>query len=504
MWIDRTYKGEYAFYSACSSIEDIKILSWAGTTTGKFYVDAIDYSWAEGYFPERSYYTGHSTGFLENGTWTSNVTDLEDPSPCYDEITISCDINASTSVHMSYQMSHDSSSWVSYNGSSWETGWSAWTNNNISLNLYGRRYFQVRTLLNTSNINQSPVLRWINVSYRINFGEVLWNSTSEFQDCANNTCVIGTNNLTLPLSKTTYDFTNDVNGSEPAGWTVEKYGSTHCLVNQSQDNHSKVVEFWDDSDLNVQMYQSFTGQATGTIEFWIYGVEGNNNYRDYFSITFYDDQWCENFRFLIDWDTGDDYLKQYGTGDVIVGPGNFPSDTWHHLRVWWDCTSDKFRVWHNTDYKGEFDMRYTQFDNVGALNFWTNCSNSKNDFYVYLDAIDYSWSDGYFPERSFNYYGEESMGNNTIWESNVIDLEATAPYYDIIVSCDINENTSVYLSYRMSADNSSWDDWIAWTNGSIALKTYGKRYFQVKILLTTKNPAQTPTLFYIQVETYLF
>ena len=149
-------------------------------------------------------------------------------------------------------------------------------------------------------------------------------------------------------------------------------------------------------------------------------------------------------------------------------------------------------------------MRNTQYDNVGALIFRTNCSYSKNDFYVYLDAIDYSWSDGYFPERSWDHHGEETMGNNTVWESKIVDLETISPYYNITVACAINASTSVFVSYRMSADNSSWDAWSTWTNGSIGVKTYGKRYFQVKVLLTTNDASQTPTIFWIKVDVYFF
>ena len=243
------------------------------------------------------------------------------------------------------------------------------------------------------------------------------------------------------------------------------------------------------------MYQTFTDQATGTMEFWIYGIEGTSVRHDFLDIRFMSESLgVENFRLQADWDFREDDLIQYGTDDVIVGSGNFTSDTWHHLRVWWNCTSDKFKVWHNTDYMGEFDMRYTEFDNVDSIIFQTHPSDSKNDFYVYLDAIDYSWDSGYFTERSYDYYGNTYYSMGT-WVSEAIDLEVESPYYeDLTVSCDTNENTSAALSYRMSADNSSWDSWSSWSTSNLSLAAYGKRYVQVRTLLNTSNTLQTPVL----------
>ncbi|NVM31866.1 MAG: hypothetical protein HWN65_23705, partial [Candidatus Helarchaeota archaeon] len=84
--------------------------------------------------------------------------------------------------------------------------------------------------------------------------QVFWNTTSDFQNYANNNCSIGTNNVTLTWVNATgiaYDFTNDSDGSNPAGWFVWEAPNTHMNVHAGVEDHAKVVEINDSATANT-------------------------------------------------------------------------------------------------------------------------------------------------------------------------------------------------------------------------------------------------------------
>ena len=71
------------------------------------------------------------------------------------------------------------------------------------------------------------------------------------------------------------DFRKDAINVHPNGWLVREHKNTHIKVIGEKDNHSKVVEIWDDTtSANCEMWDTFTAQTSGTVEFWIYGLSG--------------------------------------------------------------------------------------------------------------------------------------------------------------------------------------------------------------------------------------
>jgi hypothetical protein len=155
-WVNGTYRGNFTFNHAVA-----QVTYWEFHTSGVytlydsfFYVDAVDFSWDPVY--------------ATPSVWQSTITDLEVPSPYYQHILVGYTNGTNTAAHISYRMSDNSSdagAWGHYNGSTWEAGWSPWTANNMTLQLYGQRYFQVRIWLSTTEMTQTPTVYYIEVKF---------------------------------------------------------------------------------------------------------------------------------------------------------------------------------------------------------------------------------------------------------------------------------------------------------------------------------------------------
>ncbi|NVM31333.1 MAG: hypothetical protein HWN65_21015, partial [Candidatus Helarchaeota archaeon] len=280
---------------------------------------------------------------------------------------------------------------------------------------------------------------------------VVWDTTSDFANYANNNCSIGTNNVTLTWVNATgiaYDFTNDSDGSNPAGWFVWEGPNTHMNVYAGVEDHAKVVEINDSATANTcYMINTFGEKANGTVEFWL---RSTAEWSGRLFITFR----YELFPiFRLDLrDNGE--LRVWGPFDGTIMSSNWADDQWYHVRVEFNCTTDKFKVWLDGTYQDEYDFYYSS-SYIEDIRIEPIPDSTTG--YFYLDAIDYSWAGGYYPERS--YYTGHPTGflENGTWTSNVTDLEDPTPYHEkITFSCDSTASTAVLASYRMSNDGSSW------------------------------------------------
>ncbi|MHA1263677.1 MAG: hypothetical protein ACTSRS_00425 [Candidatus Helarchaeota archaeon] len=205
-----------------------------------------------------------------------------------------------------------------------------------------------------------------------------------------------------------FSFTNDTPGTDPTGFTVYEYPNTNTNVVESFEGHHKVVELWDNVQLDTvghtNLSQSLSpSQSTGTIEFWIYGIESSINDRSITTIHFMDDT-IYAFELYINWDSDYQMIDNYMVENIIP-IGGFQNNAWQHLRIEWNCTAAKFKVWHNSSYIGEFN--FWNFGgsalSINTINFATSGLYSTGNFKCYLDAIDYSWTTGYYLNRNMNY-----------------------------------------------------------------------------------------------------
>ncbi|MHA1426978.1 MAG: CUB domain-containing protein [Candidatus Helarchaeota archaeon] len=300
-----------------------------------------------------------------------------------------------------------------------------------------------------------------------------------------------------------YSFTTDADGANPAGWVVTEPANTHCDVVQQKDVHHKVVEFWDNIDLDapsgyVKMEQAIIpDRATGSMEFWLYGVEGITN-ENIMYINFLDGG-AVAFTLCANWGgSGLDLLDNYMV-DTIVPTGEFSDNVWHHIRIEWNCTAAKFKAWVNGTYRGEHNF-WNWNGTASAIDkttFSTSGSYTSGNFRCYVDAIDYSWATGYFPYRSIN----NTYFTKGYYLSPSYDLGVSNPYYRTLeFQRTLKPNTNLTLAYRTSPDNSSWSSWSVAYSSNISIQTFKNRYFQFRLNFTsTGNQTYSPSCDWVKL-----
>lgn len=321
----------------------------------------------------------------------------------------------------------------------------------------------------------------------------LWNTTSDFNNYESNNCTIESNQLTLDEIGITFDFTDDNDSANPAGWSLFEGIGTHIDIISGIGGHDKVVELFDNTTTSsCYMTDTFSStKATGTVEFW---VRSKSGWTDRFHVDFRTGNSAQ-FRFDIR-DTGE--VRFWGPlqGNILIEAGNWTDDTWHYFRVDFNCTSDKAKVWIDHTYKGEHDF-YSNADYIEDLHIYQRYGAGNITGTFYIDAIDYSWTDDYFINRSYSYYGQ-TYYDTGVWTSTVQDTQDNNPYYNnITFSSQTPANTAVYISYQDSQNNASWSGWSAWSDSTISLSKNGHRYIQVRTKLTTTDVLETPTLEWI-------
>lgn len=202
----------------------------------------------------------------------------------------------------------------------------------------------------------------------------------------------------------TYSFQHVPEGSQPFNsdlWTSAEGTNTNIQILDTFEGHSKVVELYDNNAFGeaILTHSIVNPQVTSTIEFWVYFNEGSDQSTHYNMFQMYDGVTRATqleFRYI------GDYLRcpQYGGGgQLIIDGGGFPNHTWYHIRVDFDCSVDTFSCWVNGSYSGyfNFENNVTQIDQI---KFRTNGSYTNG--YLYVDAVDYSWIEGYYTNRNYN------------------------------------------------------------------------------------------------------
>ncbi|NVM52659.1 MAG: hypothetical protein HWN66_03065 [Candidatus Helarchaeota archaeon] len=224
---------------------------------------------------------------------------------------------------------------------------------------------------------------------------------SDFNDIQERTESYDSEYDILHIQEAKYSFDEDI-GGDPSNWTVTETDKTHCGVIQSKAGHESVVEFWDDDprhylETGVAKMTQTIDKEKGAVEFWFYYEDGQliipPPYMHNFYIIFGDiDDWFFDLTIL-------GTLTELRTNNVIIDT-DFQPNEWHHLRIEFDCGVNKFKVWSNQTYKGEYNFKKGA-TSISELHFTTGMATTAVDAYFWLDSVDYSWSPGYFPYRSY-------------------------------------------------------------------------------------------------------
>jgi len=310
---------------------------------------------------------------------------------------------------------------------------------------------------------------------------------------------IDTGYLSLVETTIAHDFTADDDGESPIGWTTSEGAGTHLEIIANKTEHEKVVECYDNSGSYCRMYDDISSQTAGTIEWWFRCTETDKLF--YFQLYETAVSYVDPYRKVCIriWNG---ILEFEGSTDLI---NPLEADRWYHVRLDFNCSSDTCDCYINGTLKADDQP----FERTGsAIDYFVLNSDSPHTggYYVWVDAVDYSWSIGYLINRSFLYYGQQPLyAPEGVWTSSSTDLEVASPYYDYITfSCDTDNFTAVYLGYHMSSDGLNWTAWSSWYDTTITLEFYGQRYLQLHAKLTTTDITHTPKLYNITVQVYYF
>ncbi|NVM55751.1 MAG: hypothetical protein HWN66_18775, partial [Candidatus Helarchaeota archaeon] len=191
-----------------------------------------------------------------------------------------------------------------------------------------------------------------------------------------------------------YSFTGDTVGSNPAGLSVFEGPTCTLNVIAEKDGHKNVLEGYDGGTISGEYWQledTYSNQPAGTIEYYIQ-TSGSSKY---LRMYLYEDL---NFAIYMYLDNGNLNYND-GSPHVICPISN---DIFYHLKVDWNGPGWQVKV-DETQYGSgySYGFRIAPISGINRMHFSTASANG--DYYHYLDAIDYSWAPGYYPNRNMDY-----------------------------------------------------------------------------------------------------
>ena len=359
--------GPYNFYSNIPTIEWLRFNTYDfPRQPSEAYVDAIDYSWAPGYYPNRNmdHQNGSSPKYaiFENGVQKTNWQQW------------------SNQLHV-----HHTVSGLVLGGGV----------HNISL-VYNDRQGQWHHDDVVITVNEVLNSSTVTVTHPPDVELVADDPTTE------------TISWTLTADEVSheprdylgaYSFTDDAVGTNPpTGWPyLYHYSGSEIEVISEKDGHSKVIEFTDSgAGSMVRIGKVFSAQTTGTFEWWFYTEPNSDHCRVRVSKVP-----AVTNKIILDFDAAAGEYSWYNSSSGSLEKiDDLTANLWHHIRLTFNCTSDTFLLWVNGICKGEYEFMEpgTTLDRIDFETAWggTSC-------HFYVDAIDYSWAPGYYPNRNMDY-----------------------------------------------------------------------------------------------------
>jgi hypothetical protein len=165
------------------------------------YVDALDYSWAAGYYLHRNMdQSGGGTTYSKNGGYQSPSYNLGSDQCYYQTLNFYKQSSGSDSIKVRYHTSADNITW---------NAWSAGTLVNVTINALHDRYFQFNLNLSSATQATTPMCYWVNLTYGIGSNDKLGYYQSKvyhlspFLCIANSTVaktIVNFNNTNYPIN----------------------------------------------------------------------------------------------------------------------------------------------------------------------------------------------------------------------------------------------------------------------------------------------------------------
>jgi len=345
-----------------------------------------------------------------------------------------------TFLSANYSLSFDSfnsEQTITLNGLWYKNYYLYWNNLNLSIS-------EINNIeVNIKNIQLAPEFSTYEVgSVILNCYLLPYNITYPLKEVDNNyynyiTEGAGSNSL-YPAE---YSFTDDLDSSNPADFTLLETGGSIQVISDL-DTHDKVVEIVDSSATaseNPYLYNTFSStQEYGIVEFWI--RTNNIDKQKFFKLR---SSGTNALTFGI-FSGGFKYID--GAGWNTVSGVSPVINQWYHILFEFECGSgnnyglapDDFNVYID----GIERISDASFNAPATtLNQYWNHGYDDSSHTWYIDAVDYSWSDGYFRNRNL------IDSSYTLNISSELQLETLGNSYDNLEKLE--------LEYTFKSNNTS-------------------------------------------------
>lgn len=254
----------------------------------------------------------------------------------------------------------------------------------------------------------------------------------------------------------TYNFRDEVDGTTGTDINFVDFDGSgaDCIVSivSSWQSHRKVLKCADANAATlIDVYNSFSAQPYGTIEFFVGTTDASRRFNVYF-------QTVGTIVFGMRIEA--DQFQYYDGGWVNIGV--VPSDNaLYHIRIDFECTTGGYQGlaqydWHiyiNGTHYGDYDFASNEAS-LNRLRLFGN--NAAANYDVYFDAFGYSWDISYkigdncfwrhYKETSDDFESEDvgTQGLSIGW----VDSEATADDTEIVQ--EFNNHKKIIRTYRNS------------------------------------------------------
>jgi len=285
----------------------------------------------------------------------------------------------------------------------------------------------------------------------------------------------------------TYGFKYDTIGSDPAGWTVTETGGTVNVISDV-GQHKKVLELHDtDGSNGIQAKQTFSSQNSDvtTVEFWFRTDDTTQRWEARL-----EDSGLSRSAYMYNPGTGQLQFSDGGAWTNVLAINN---DNWYHVKIILDFTNSEYDAYIDSVLEASNFGFHQATSDIVDISFGT--STPDNGYYVYVDAIGYSWDPEYeigdnlnFDEMALNFTSTIQFNNFSLEQVDYINVS-----YAYKTDAYVLTNVSIYnfTSHEFDVINSTCNNQSFYMNSSIINASYLNEskimLFKFELLNNTSN-----------------
>lgn len=451
-----------------------------------FCFDAVDYSWASGYFTNRNL----NNTYFASGVYTSKIYDLQTATyHYYQQFKFNRILGTNTALTTQYRTSANNVTW-----NSWTSGFTS----NQTINANKARYYQFRVnLTSIGNFTFTSQCEYVNLTYtKANLLNYEINETNYF----NFTYIYKPNLVNITLDATIEASRFIACNS----YVVTSSGGSHSEENDYTYTWGNDTTYWACGGFEI---------APNTVNAYIY-LEINASQFSTSSIfrfyTKYKALWttiqeancfiyCFGNSTWIELDTATDDAIQYV--DLNISDTSDFINATNFMKVRFASGMGSNPPW-NVYKLYIYYLEIIDLSPLATLQLWNFASSTYTTLALNNNLTDYALTTDYFNNTHvkilFNITKTQYFvcthnltiticyfyyTNKTFYYYYTLNIATLYYFYYINVSSTLKDNTSVDFQYRTSNDNVTFGAW----SSSLTINAFKNRYLQYRIDCNTLN-----------------